>query len=563
MGSTSASRLPSCVPAQHGKILHPLDTLRDLWDYPLFRVGDSALTAGGVAVLLLSFAGLYGLTLWLKRFVARRLLARTSLDLGAREAIGSLLRYLLLFIGSVVIIQSAGVDLTAFNVLAGAIGVGIGFGLQNIANNFISGIIILLERPIKVGDRVEVAGRSFALSVIIEAMRRVAIASVLGMLGFASVWAGAPTVQARAAVLMDAETGQVLYAKNAYTKLPPASLTKIMTAILVLEQCELDEVVKASARAVRTKASSMNLRVGEQVQVRDLLYALMLRSANDAAVALAEHIAGSVEAFAQQMNEKARALGAKNTHFVNPHGLHHPQHLSTAYDLALITRYAMENETFRAIVKTPSYLVKRSHNQEDLLMVNKAKFLKEYPYAEGVKTGYTNPAGFCFAGAAMRDGRRLISVVLNSPQREQDTIALMEHGYRDWERIELPAGMIVGNASVHNGESQQVPLRLAHSLVWVVPRAQRARYRWSVHADPLHAPLKAGDPAGWLVVYRDEKPMLKAPVVVAHEVARHRNLLAPISGIAAVSVIAGVAGWRVRTRRQRLARVHRQPVHRR
>ncbi|MFN7018105.1 MAG: mechanosensitive ion channel family protein [Fimbriimonadales bacterium] len=135
-----------------------MDTLRDFWDYPLFRVGDSALTAGGVAVLLLSFAVLYGLTLWLKRFVARRLLARTSLDLGAREAIGSLLRYLLLFIGSVVIIQSAGVDLTAFNVLAGAIGVGIGFGLQNIANNFISGIIILLERPIKVGDRVEVAG---------------------------------------------------------------------------------------------------------------------------------------------------------------------------------------------------------------------------------------------------------------------------------------------------------------------------------------------------------------------------------------------------------------------
>lgn len=133
-----------------------MDILREIWDYPLFRVGNSALTAGGAAVLLLSFAALYLITLWLKRLVAHRLLVRTPLDLGAREAIGSLLRYLVLVLGAIVIIQSAGVDLTAFHVLAGAIGVGIGFGLQNIANNFISGVIILLERPIKVGDRVEV-----------------------------------------------------------------------------------------------------------------------------------------------------------------------------------------------------------------------------------------------------------------------------------------------------------------------------------------------------------------------------------------------------------------------
>lgn len=135
-----------------------MELLRDLWDYPVFRVGASALTVGAIALIVLSFLALYGVSLWLKRLVARRLLARTNLDLGAREAIGSLLRYFLLFLGTIVIIQSAGVDLTALNVLAGAIGVGVGFGLQNIANNFISGIIILFERPIKVGDRVEVAG---------------------------------------------------------------------------------------------------------------------------------------------------------------------------------------------------------------------------------------------------------------------------------------------------------------------------------------------------------------------------------------------------------------------
>jgi D-alanyl-D-alanine carboxypeptidase (penicillin-binding protein 5/6) len=177
------------------------------------------------------------------------------------------------------------------------------------------------------------------------------------LIALALGWAGAPQVQARAAVLMDAETGQVLFAKNAHQPLPPASLTKIMTAIVVLERCELDAVVKASQRAVNAKASSMHLRVGETVKVRDLLYALMLRSANDAAIALAEHTAGSVEAFAALMNEKAKSLGAKHTRFVNPHGLHDPRHLSTAYDLALITRYAMQNETFRAIVNAPYYIV--------------------------------------------------------------------------------------------------------------------------------------------------------------------------------------------------------------
>ncbi|GIV05116.1 MAG: mechanosensitive ion channel protein MscS [Fimbriimonadales bacterium] len=135
-----------------------METLRELWDYPVFRVGASALTVGAIVIIALSFLALYVVSFWLKRLVARRLLARTSLDLGAREAIGSLLRYFLLFWGTIVIIQSAGVDLTALHVLAGAIGVGVGFGLQNIANNFISGIIILFERPIKIGDRVEVAG---------------------------------------------------------------------------------------------------------------------------------------------------------------------------------------------------------------------------------------------------------------------------------------------------------------------------------------------------------------------------------------------------------------------
>ncbi len=366
-------------------------------------------------------------------------------------------------------------------------------------------------------------------------------------------WAGAPTVQARAAILMDAETGQVLFARNAHQPLPPASITKVMTAIVALERCNLDEVVKASAHAVNTQPSSMHLRVGEEVRVRDLLYALMLRSANDAAVALAEHVAGSVESFAELMNEKAKSLGATRTRFVNPHGLHDPRHRSTAYDLALITRYAMENETFRAIVKAPYYIVERSMNQDDLWMVNKAKFLQQYAYAEGVKTGYTNPAGFCFAGSAFRDGRRLITVVLNSPQREADTIALMEHGFNDWERMELPAGMAVGEAFIEDGVEARAPLRLAQTVRWVMPKAQRARYRWVVQATPLRAPVQAGDPAGWLVVSRDGAPLLKAPVVAAESVGQRRVFPGALGWAALGGGMLAVFGVR-RARRQRRVR---------
>jgi serine-type D-Ala-D-Ala carboxypeptidase (penicillin-binding protein 5/6) len=379
------------------------------------------------------------------------------------------------------------------------------------------------------------------------------------LIALALGWAGAPQVQARAAVLMDAETGQVLFAKNAHQPLPPASLTKIMTAIVVLERCELDAVVKASQRAVNAKASSMHLRVGETVKVRDLLYALMLRSANDAAIALAEHTAGSVEAFAALMNEKAKSLGAKHTRFVNPHGLHDPRHLSTAYDLALITRYAMENETFRAIVKAPYYIVERSANQDDLWMVNKAKFLEQYAYAEGVKTGYTNQAGYCFAGSAYRDGRRLITVVLNSPQRVADTIALMEHGFNDWERMELPAGMAVGEAQVENGVEERAPLRLAQTLRWVAPKTQRARYRWAVQATSLRAPVQAGDAAGWLVVYRDETPILKAPVVAAEAVAQRRAFPVGLGWLALLGATMGILGWR-RAKRRRPRAYRRAPL---
>ncbi|MCS7066684.1 MAG: D-alanyl-D-alanine carboxypeptidase [Fimbriimonadales bacterium] len=333
------------------------------------------------------------------------------------------------------------------------------------------------------------------------------------------LWADAPTVQARSAILVEASTGQVLFGKNPDLPLPPASLTKMMTALLVLERCGLEEQVTASKRAVDAKASTMHLQEGEQVSVRDLLYALLLRSANDAATALAEHAAGSVESFVQLMNEKARELGATRTHFTNPHGLHDPRHRSTARDLALIARYAMENPQFRAIVRQREAVIARSIKQDETLMVSKAKFLELYPWAEGIKTGFTRQAGFCFAGAASKEGRRLIAVVLNSPQREQDTIALMEYGFNEWQPVVLgQRGQSVGLARVKNGVQEQTPVQLAQPAIWVVPRRETSRYRWVLMPLELQAPVPRGTPAGWAVLQREGQPVIKVPLQTAQAV---------------------------------------------
>lgn len=350
---------------------------------------------------------------------------------------------------------------------------------------------------------------------------------------------------------MEARTGQVLFAKKAHWRLPPASLTKMMTALVVIEHTPLDEMVTASKHAVKTPARSMHLREGEEVSVRDLLYALLLRSANDAAVALAEHVDGSVEQFCQRMNQKAKQLGAKSTHFTNPHGLHEPNHYSTAYDMALIARAFMENETLRSIVCQQYYIVRRSINQEDLWMVNKAKFLQMYPYAEGIKTGYTRPAGFCFAGSALKDGRRLITVVLNSPQREQDTTALMEYGFNEWVPIEHSSSeQAVGFAPVENGEETQVPVRLAHNAYRVVPTKQKHAYRWTLSIALLNAPVEMNQFAGWLELRREDRIVLRVPL---HTMARVEVRRSPVSLFWAILVpptLLSVWLWRWQGRRR-------------
>ncbi len=246
-----------------------------------------------------------------------------------------------------------------------------------------------------------------------------------------------PEISAKAAALYDPETGQFLYEKDADRQLPNASTTKMMTAILALENSSLSEKVTISRRASTTPEQSIWLQEGEFLTVEQLLYALMLRSANDAAVALAEHVSGSVEAFAELMNRRAAEIGARNTNFVTPNGLDAPGHRTTARDLAYIGAYCMDNEDFRKIVVTDSYALPPSPaNQWSRVCENRNKLLKIYPYANGIKTGYTEPAGKCLVGSAEKGGRRLISVILNGGDDYfEESRDLLEYGFEDFTRV--------------------------------------------------------------------------------------------------------------------------------
>lgn len=239
----------------------------------------------------------------------------------------------------------------------------------------------------------------------------------------------APKVDAEAAVLMVANTRRILYAINPDAIMYPASTTKIMTLLTALEKGKLDSNVTVSAAAAGCEGSSLELRPGDSLSLRDLLYGLMLVSGNDAAEAAAENIAGSVPAFVELMNAKAGQLGLVNTHFSNPHGLPDPlNHYSSARDLALITATALQNPDFAKIVATREYAVPFK-NRAPIRITNTNKLLRSYPGATGIKTGYTQEAGDCLVASAKRGGVQLIVVLLNDDARWQDAAQLLDYGF--------------------------------------------------------------------------------------------------------------------------------------
>ena len=235
------------------------------------------------------------------------------------------------------------------------------------------------------------------------------------------------SVSAHSAALYQPETNTFLYSKNADLRMPMASTTKIMTALVALEESSLDEIIIIDDRAVGIEGSSAYLKSGEAFTMEELLYALLLQSANDAAVAIANHIGGSSEGFAGLMNEKACSLGLEDTHFTNPHGLNDEAHYTTAYDLAKIAAQALKNEKFKEIVST--YKKTFLNDERSRTYVNHNKLLNLYEGCIGVKTGFTRQSGRCLVGAAERDGALLISVTLSAPNDWNDHKTLWNYGF--------------------------------------------------------------------------------------------------------------------------------------
>ncbi len=317
-----------------------------------------------------------------------------------------------------------------------------------------------------------------------------------------------PEVESVAGLVMEAGSGQVLYEKNARTPMPMASTTKIMTALLALEKGRLDDVVTVSSRASRVEGSRIYLEEGERETLRDLLYALLLSSANDAAIAIAEHIAGSEEAFVAMMNEKALALGARDTVFQNPHGLSSEGHYTTAHDLALIARAALRNPTFARIVSTREYRMPWPAKSSVRLLYNHNKLLwrdlsTEDFLVTGVKTGYTLAAGNCLVASARRGDRELIAVALNSgPGVEyRDVLALFRYGFGQFTPHQLVRpGEVVARPVLPGGRS--IPVVTAEGLRWSLARDDTtARVQKIVElSGPIQVPVALGQQVGHLRV---------------------------------------------------------------
>jgi D-alanyl-D-alanine carboxypeptidase (penicillin-binding protein 5/6) len=281
-----------------------------------------------------------------------------------------------------------------------------------------------------------------------------------------------PRLDSASAVLMDPVSGRLLYEHAAFVRRPPASTTKILTAYLTIRAGHLDRIVTVSARAAATGGSRMHLRRGERLPVRTLLAGLLMRSGNDAAAALAEARDGSIERFAARMNRTARSLGARASHFENPHGLPDPRHYTTAYDLARIARAALALPTFRALVAAPVGRV-RDADGRVFEMHNTNHLLTIFPGADGVKTGTTNAAGRCLVSSATRGGFPLLGVVLHSPDRWGESASLLAWGYGQF----VPVASGVGSPLAYVRDAtapmraRRLGLTLASPLTAVVPRA--------------------------------------------------------------------------------------------
>lgn len=393
-----------------------------------------------------------------------------------------------------------------------------------------------------------------------------------------------PDISSPSALLMDYSSGKILYEKNINEKRYPASLTKIMTAIIVLENCELSDTATVSYDAVMSLSSgyvTANLQVGEELTIEQLLYVLMVGSSNDAAIVLAEHVSGSVENFATLMNEKAKELGCTSTNFVNPNGAHDENHYSTAYDLALIAKYAMQNDTFRTLVSTTFYTLPTTnkYDREDRIFRTTNSLLQldnsdradnyYYKYATGIKTGFTTPAGNCLIASANKNNLELITVVLGAgqtkdglSQRYLDTLSLFDYGYNTYTLKEIiNSGGIVQTLNVKNAtrNTKKLDAVVENDIYALMKQSNKdSTVLPEIKLnDNLKAPIKKGDIIG-SVTYTVEGVEYTENLLANSDVKKSRFLL-KLAIFVIVVLLFGmyVKNKKIKNKKQRLKNKYR------
>ena len=336
---------------------------------------------------------------------------------------------------------------------------------------------------------------------------------------------------ARSAVLMDADTGRILFGKNDNEVMPMASTTKIMTLLVTLEHADLDEIVEVSAMAASMPDVQLHIREGERYRLQDLCYSLMLESHNDSAVAIAEHVGGTVEGFAAMMNQKAKHLGCYHTYFITPNGLdaedEHGKHSTTARDLARIMRCCIKNETFLSITREPSWTFTDMDGNRSFTVQNKNAFLQMMEGALTGKTGFTNEAGYCYVGALERGEKRLITVVLacgwpnHKTWKWVDTKALMNYGLEDYHKETVGSDrMVLEPVSVMDGQKEKVEILTDTALEDFLLKEDDEFTMEVLVPDVMKAPVQAGELVGSVVYYINGQIVDLFPVYTASEVKK-------------------------------------------
>ncbi len=340
-------------------------------------------------------------------------------------------------------------------------------------------------------------------------------------------------VQAKYAVLMDEGSGRVLYALNSSQRVPMASLTKVMTALLVLENGNLDQMVYISSMAAETGESTVSLEPGEILSRRDLLNVLLLSSANDAATALAESVAGSEDNFVAMMNSRARELGMNDTHFSNSHGLNAPDHYSSAYDLAVLSRKAMANPTFQQLVATKSAVLPWVGHPWPRFLVNHNQLLYRYSGAIGIKTGYTSEAGNCVIGDAQRGSLRLIAVVLHSPDVYGDIENLLNYGFNNYQALDLDnSGLNTVSIKVSGGVEPSVDAWPERQLIVAALPGEEGELSYKTTVLPvIAAPVKKGAVLGAVNILLNGSQVGAVDLLATSDIPAEPTFWARLSGV--------------------------------